>query len=238
MVNKQQVIKISLLFQFPNLIHGTSMRILGDMRKPGKINAFLKKLNIDTSKIISLKQIHSANIVTAEKCETYNKIYADGLVTEKQNIFLTVITADCVPIFFYEQKKKICGIVHAGWKGTLSKISVEMIKKIKNKGGEEKNIYVGIGPYIGSCCYKVGKDRADLFKKSFGVNSKILINKFGKWHVDIGKANIHSLIKHGILRKNIENSMFCTSCKSDSFFSFRKNKEEFGEMMSIIGIKH
>jgi len=159
------------------------------------------------------------------------------LVCAQPGIILGVKVADCLPILFYDKEKKIFGIAHAGWKGTLKKIGQLTIKKMKSLGSKPKNILVGIGPHIGSCCYNVSQDRADRFKKEFADLKDMISYKNGTIHLDLLVPTVVQLIKVGVLRDNIEIASNCTSCQNDEFFSFRKNQaKDFGEILGIIGL--
>lgn len=229
----------SLFGKFSDLVCGISTRSMGDMRIKGYRTSFFQEQNIDFSRAISLNQVHGASIVHVGESDIgKKKHYADGLVTEEKNIFLSVLTADCVPIFFYESKIGICGIVHAGWKGTLKGISGAMIEKIVKLGGRVEKIIVGIGPHIADCCYSITKKRKKQFERIFGEDERMIIEKDGKYYLDLAYTNMSQIIKRGIDRKHIDAPICCTGCQSDLFFSFRKgSKESFGEMMNVIGMR-
>src|SRR5690606_2066666 len=126
------------------------------------------------------------------------------------NITLSVITADCVPIIFYDSTKKIIGISHQGWKGTLKKMPVQMIHNLKKVGSNPSDMFVAIGPSINECCYEVGADIAHQFASEFG--EIVVINRNNRTYVNLLRANYLQLISSGIHKNHIDYFPFCTSC--------------------------
>ena len=82
----------------------------------------------------------------------------DGLVTNKKNIILGILTADCAPILFFDPIDMVVGACHAGWRGALTGIIENTLIKMRNIGSKTKNIRCAIGPCIGQQSYEVGKD--------------------------------------------------------------------------------
>ncbi len=150
---------------------------------------------------------------------------ADAMVTSVQNICLMVLVADCVPIILFDVKKKIIGVVHAGWKGTVLRIAQKMVTLLKEKfGSSGEDILVGIGPSIGPCCYIV--DRETIFRTNSVLKeeNEIVFHKRhnGKGYFDLWTTNKLQLKKMGIPEKNIEIAGMCTFCNNALFYSHRK----------------
>src|SRR5499433_4100621 len=99
----------------------TSYRV-GDDNKVVSQNVCDMKLavGIHDGRIITMKQVHGDHIVEVEETNIKEAGEADGMVTKKPEAFLSVLTADCVPILFVAPKLKIVAAVHAGWRGTLA----------------------------------------------------------------------------------------------------------------------
>ncbi len=156
----------------------------------------------------------------------------DAMVTNRKGICLVTQAADCVPILFYDPIKNAIGAAHAGWKGTVAKIPTEVVKAmVMEFDSNPKDILVGIGPSIGSCCYEVGNEVVELVKESFGDTERLILDndKFAKPVFDLWKANKISLVEAGISEKNIEITSLCTKCHNNFFFSARAgDKGRFG----------
>ena len=227
----------------PGLVQGFSTRDYGNLKIGRSLNSnsdldkFLSKMGINKSSLVMMEQVHGNKIKVVRNRDKGKVIKGvDGLVADKNGIFLGVNTADCLPLFFYDPKRKIVGIAHAGWKGILLKIAQKIIEEMKKLGSNPKDVIVGIGPYIGNCCYLVGDDLVKKFRKEFGDLPKMLYQDKEGIHLDLAVPIIVQLIKSGIQKVNIKTSLVCTSCQNDKFFSFRKdNKKTYGEMLGVIG---
>ena len=88
-------------------------------------------MNVKKNKLILMHQTHSNKVVEIKKNNYKKKIIADAMITKMKGVAIGVVTADCVPIIFYDIKNKIIGCIHAGWKGAFSGIIKNTIKKIK-----------------------------------------------------------------------------------------------------------
>jgi len=161
----------------------------------------------------------------------------DAMITNRKGICIVTQAADCVPILFYDPVKNAIGAAHAGWKGTVAKIPLEVVMAmVLEFGSNPKDILVGVGPSIGSCCYEVGNEVVELVKESFGDLEGLIINneKFSKPVFDLWRANKRSLIEVGISEKNIELASLCTKCHNNFFFSARAgDKGRFGAGIMI-----
>ena len=158
----------------------------------------------------------------------------DALLTNVPNIILSILTADCVPLLIYDKKKQVIGAVHAGWKGTQKQIIKHTIEKMQDTyQSNPQDIYIGIAPSIGACCYEVGEDVA----KHFLDTPKGYTQKGEKYMLNLPYLNQQQLLSTGIPLENIEMSNVCTSCEVEHYFSYRKEQGCTGRFMSMIGLK-
>ncbi len=201
----------------------------------------LKLLDWDKSlHFIIANQTHSDNIVIVneKKNQGWESIEdaienCDALITNKQGIVLSILTADCVPILLFDTKNSVIAAIHAGWKGTKADIASKTVSKMmKNFNTNPVDIVAGIAPSIGSCCYEVDEDVAKHF---FDVPNAF--EKRGKkYMLDLPSINTQQLLNIGLLESNIEMSGVCTACEVDKFFSYRKEQGCSGRFMSMIGL--
>lgn len=162
----------------------------------------------------------------------------DGLITDKRKLALITIHADCTPLFFYDPVKKIIGMAHAGWRGTVDNIAVKMVEKLSQKmGSKPEDIKVVIGPSLGQCCFEVDKDVADIFLDKDKKFEQFMIKRGIKYHFDLWEINKYLLMSKGIKNENIEISGLCTKCRNDLFFSHRGQKGKRGLMAGLIMLK-
>lgn len=151
----------------------------------------------------------------------------DAMVTNAPNVCLFVMSADCVPLLFYDPVKKAIGACHAGWKGTIDKAPSATIKTMCNAfGSRPSDIFAAIGPSIGLCCYNIGSEVIDSALRSFGSTDDIIkFDIFNRQpYFDLWTTNKNVLIEAGITKSHIELAGLCTHCNNTDFFSSRYDK--------------
>lgn len=227
------------LFKNHRVIHGISTRTFGSMKNNKEINwenlsLFIIKLGLSPSSFILGEQVHGAQVEFVENSAKHLLSGIDGLLTQKQQVTLGVVTADCVPVLVFDPKKNIVGAVHAGYKGILAGIIEHMLHAFQINGSSMSDILVGIGPTIGSCCYNVPKERVDMFTKSLKPEI-VYEERDGKYFLKLQEIIKQLLQKEGVKKQNIEIIDLCTKDHLDTFFSYRgEGKETYGEFVSVI----
>jgi len=176
-----------------------------------------EKYNLKYENLKYMKQTHS-NVV--EIINKNDKIYnSDAIVTNILQYPLLVMVADCIPILFYDEVKKVIAVAHAGRNGTYLDISSNVIDTMINDFAcNTKNIKILLGPSIQNCCYEVSDELALIASKNFG--NDVVCNR----NVNLQKINFKQLINKGILENNIEISSVCTRCNGKNYYSYRNNK--------------
>jgi len=188
--------------------HGFGTRVSGNGRDIGEIKKYLSKQHMAYSKLVDPVQQHTDRIVVVDSSMEMEIENCDGLITDKPEIVLTVITADCAPIIYSDMSKNIIGISHNGRKGTELKLAQKMIKKYFDLGSTIRDLRVAIGPAIGACCYPM----------------------------NLIKENFEQLVESGLKQDQIDFFPFCTKCDSKRFFSYRNMRDisNFPEQLSFI----
>ncbi len=208
----------------------------------------LSKMGISLDRLIIPRQIHSGNVtvITTElKNKGLNKLdkyleTTDAIITNVPQLCLSVLVADCVPMLFFDPKKRVIGVAHAGWKGTVNMIAKNTIYTMQETFSSlPKDILVGIGPSIGPDCYEVGSEVIDKFKRVFNDYNDYIKKDYsgGKGFLNLWEANKRQLLKTGVLKKNIEISYVCNHCHSNIFFSYRAKDGSNGRFGIGIMIK-
>lgn len=161
----------------------------------------------------------------------------DGMVTDRQNLLLSIRTADCVPILLCDTERKICGAVHAGWRGTLGGISKNAITLMEQRGARRESIIAAIGPCICADCYEVGFEvRQEFINKNSEYASFFTPAPNNKYMLDLNLANVYILQEAGIKQENISVLNLCTKCNPEHFFSHRLSGAVRGTMSAFIHI--
>jgi hypothetical protein len=145
-----------------------------------KRESFLHTLS-KTSKVISIRQIHSNSVILIDGPGNY---VGDGLLTKVPNVWLTISVADCLPIYIYDSKNKVIGLIHAGKKGTQNFILKQALSILmQNLGSTPPSISILFGPSICPKCYTYDLWKNNLIQaKEMGVveimNPKICTAEF------------------------------------------------------------
>jgi len=196
-----------------------------------------KKIGCKSSNLAFLNQVHSDKFYFIKK-KTKKKLKGDALITNKRGLAIAILTADCAPILFYDNKKKIIGAVHAGWRGAYKKIIVKITKYLLKKGSNLNNLYFVIGPSIAQENYEISKKLKKKFIKQNRNNKKYFKNIKNKIFFSLSDYIKGQLEDLGI--KNIEIIKKDTYNRKNNFFSSRrskKNNHDYGRNISIIMIK-
>ncbi len=227
-----KILKVKVSDEGPDIL--LSLKSFGDMGFRGsgltpERRKILKLLGLRKESLITCYQVHSKSVFYIEK-PSYNMLEGDGLITDNPSLILGVTVADCMPIYFYDRKQKIFGIVHSGWKGTG--IIAEAVIKLQMKWkSEKKDIDVVLGPSAGNCCYAVDKSRSREFSRMWG--DKSVDNRDGKYYLDLKAANISILERIGIT--HVYDMHECTIC-NEKYGSFRREgPDDYTRMLALIG---
>ena len=172
-------------------------RIILGFTEKGFSAAALKRF-FEPQPLLFLKQIHSARIVKASDwqagCES------DGLLLEKPGIVAVIQTADCVPLFFFDDNFTVGGVIHVGWRGLCQGIEKKLLEMVP--GNPEKYFYY-LGPAIEKKCYPVGEDLYRLFMDKPYAESIFTPWRDGKYLMDLKAGLIMSLLNGGIAATQI-----------------------------------
>lgn len=207
-----EVLSSPLLAQFSWLSHGFGTR-----------HAALTQ-----ESMASLQQIHSSITLVADRPRGCAGT-GDGLIADQPGVTVSVRTADCFPILLADTRRRVVAAVHAGWRGTVSRVVVETLEKMHARfGTDPADVWAAIGPGIGVCCYEVGADVASLL----GVNSRDERSHY----VDLATANRRQLVSAGVQETQIEMPSACTFCDAGQFHSYRRDRERAGRQISFIGV--
>ncbi len=260
------VIKYNIFNDYEDMYHGFSTRIggvskehlstlnlsfsRGDDVENVKINheRFAKAVGYSTESLVFSDQVHNSNIrcVTADDIgKGYNResdiTDTDGLLTNQKGITLMTFYADCVPNYFYDPVKKVVGLAHSGWKGTVRRIGSAMIELMnKTYGSNPSDIICAIGPSICRDCYEVSKDVYEEFESVYDknrMNSVFTHKKNNKYQLDLQLACKYNLIDAGVLPENIALPDLCTCCNKNLLYSHRGSNGKRGNLAAVIGLK-
>ena len=191
-------------------------------------------------------QVHGADVRVVQSVEDAKPaentlgetIYCDVIVSNANGVLAAVKTADCVPILLGDPVTRAFAAVHAGWRGTLATAVVVGVQRLKDEYGvRPENLRVAIGASAGPCCYEVGSEVIDAFADRFGSGADLFkTTRPGHAMVDLLKANRDQLESAGVLPERIHTAPICTMCRTDLFFSYRKEKNLHGKVGRLMAV--
>ena len=186
-----------------------------------------------------LWQVHSAAVVVAEHPNGPDGHLgqADALITDRPGVSLFLRFADCLAVMIYDPRRRVVGIAHAGWRGSLKKVAKATVEAMAQRyGSQPADLVAGVGPGIGPCHYAVGPEVVAQTRQAFnGVSDSLLSTRNGEYYLDLWSANRAALQEAGV--EQIEVAGICTVCHSDDFFSHRATGGRTGRFGGIIGLR-
>ncbi len=273
-----QILELASFLKLPWLVHGFSTRPggvsplesekllnLGFMEWDTRENVlenrrlFQAALGASDLDLIPLKQIHS-DVIRAFSQPAAGSCKGDASTTNRPGLLLAIQTADCVPILLVDPKNRAVAAIHAGWRGTLARITEKAVGRMRFEfRSKPADLLAAIGPSIGPCCYEVAADFVTKFTAQFADAADYFDEPRSgeepnplQWlnmkppghqpppknvHLDLRKANRSQLVASGLLAKNIYVSDLCTACHTGMLFSHRREGPLSGRLISAIGLR-
>ena len=192
---------------------------------------------LNKNKIILTNQVHS-NIVSYVDKNFSKDINSDAMITNRNDILLGILTADCAPIIVLG--KKYFGIIHAGWRGLIDGIIENTIMKFNTLGETENHLNVFVGPHLSMDSFEVKKEFVDNIKGKVKYYDNFIEGKRQKMFFNFSGLIESKLIDLKII--NYEISKENTFSNPKKFFSHRYcyiNKIKYcGRQISLVGIKN
>lgn len=267
---KQEYLQFRKLLEYKDIItHAYSLGIDKNFRTAKVGGANLEKeeydkaledykelcesIGCDYKNLVKTNQSHTDNVKVVENKiekdkpdfnkEEYNN--TDGLITNKKNLILSTTNADCILLMFFDPVKKVIANVHSGWRGTIQRISVKTVEKMKKEfDSKPEDIICLICPSIRKCHFEVENDVKSLFEEEFKDLGKENLDKIieekipnKKWNIDTVLINQIILENEGLKKENIIDSKICSVCNSDIIHSYRAEKQGYGLNTAIVLLK-
>lgn len=229
---------------FKNIKHGFSTKADGNLRliigstdneSSRNREQYFSELGLDSLKIVSAELVHGNKLIKIDRNNIQRVIMdCDALISNEPDVVLSITAADCLPIYFYDQNKKVVALAHAGWRGTISNITEKVIASfLNNYASRPEDIEVFIGPHIKFCHFEIRADILDQFKDY----PEYIFKNNGKINIDLAGIISKQLSICGIKKENIMISEECTYCLPNKYFSYRRdNPKELETMIAYIGL--
>jgi YfiH family protein len=189
----------------------------------------------------------------------------DGLMTAEAGILLTVRIADCLPVLLVDTERRVVAAVHAGWRGALARVIEKAVGDMRRVfGSDPRRLIAALGPSIRACCYEVGEEVVEAFHGRFARAGQFFrmppprpeaatdhrsipfLSAYPPGHapehvpvahLDLVAVALDQLSTAGVNLSNALVADYCTACRTDLFFSHRKEGGRTGRQMAVIGIR-
>lgn len=184
-------------------------------------------------------QVHGAETVVVDDVPQERVLgQADGLVTARLDVALTMRFADCVPILLYDARQGVIGMAHAGWRGTLAGAAVSVVRAMQDRFGcRAADIEAGIGPSIGPEHYQVGSEVVEAFYAAFDfADAVVRLGANGSAYLDLWEANRRALQAVGV--EQIEVAGISTAASLLEFYSHRAEQGRTGRFGAVMALSH
>lgn len=153
----------------------------------------------------------------------YRPSSGDGIVVLEKGVAGIIKTADCLPVILAEPDYPVAAIIHAGWRGTVKRITAKAVGKLVDLGADKQKITAVLGPSIGPCCYEIQKDVEEVFAGE-GFSPRVVRRTENSLMLDIREANMEILKDAGI--SHIYDIALCTFCSGNLFHSYRRGDKD------------
>ncbi len=185
-----------------------------------------------------------------------------GMVGNGCSNLMGIMTADCVPVLFYDKQTGISACAHAGWKGALAGVLESTITAMRAMYGmrhreDAQNIEALIGPAIAQKSYQVGVEFYDKFitrdadyQQFFMPDNNMPDNNMPDNNMIDSSAtekylfDLKSFVKHLLTQAGVNKIIVSdddTVAQEDDYFSYRRSclrgEPDYGRNISVIGFR-
>jgi len=189
---------------------------------------FLKNNDLKIEDCVFSHLTHGTDIEIVGEKDKGRMVEADALITSEKNVALWISTGDCLPVVFFDNQKRILGLVHLGWKGVDKKLAGKVAKKFIDLGSDSKNITIWIGPGVRKESYwKYDRGVKDFLDQIDVEGWKEFMEQKpnNELALDLVGYVKRQLTKNGIHERNIEVSPVDTVLDKNYFSQFRSDKK-------------
>lgn len=171
-----------------------------------------------------LSQVHSTKVLRAE--EVKGAPEADASFTALDDTVCVIMTADCVPVLFTDEKAQVVAAAHAGWKGLANGVLQETVKAMRGAMSDKNSqILAWIGPHIRQESFEVKEDLLSFYSQSVLADhlADAVLKKDQSYYLSLAKLVKAALNSVGV--NAIWDCELDTFSDRQKFFSYRRDKQ-------------
>jgi YfiH family protein len=265
---ENSIYRVSSLERFPGLVHGISTRLSPQgedwnlsirrgtpQHPPSPDRAFANRtelaraLGVTLDRMVGCYQVHGTGVAVVGDSDAGRGMSleappiegCDAMVTATPDVYLLALSADCPPIFFHDPVRRVVGLAHSGWKGTVDRIAAHVVETMaRSFGSEPRDIVAAIGPGIGPCCYNVYPQVADAVEAAFPDARRdvpVLERRGEMTYFNLWEGIRRALLDAGLQPEKITCEGVCTSHNVDTFYSHRGEQGQCGLFGALLGMR-
>lgn len=196
-------------------------------------------LGISREQVVSPYQVHGAHVRPVGQAHTGTiQPATDGLLTTAPGVALLLRFADCVPLLLFDPVHRAVGLIHAGWKGTAAGVVPAAVAAfVHHVGSSPGDLWAGVGPAIGPCCYQVEPDIVEAIARVCPDEAEVIQQRDGAQrdvglYLDLPGAVRAQLEAAGI--SHVEMANLCTACHTEEWFSHRAEHGRTGRFGALV----
>ncbi len=191
-------------------------------------------LGLRREQVVSPYQVHGTHVRLVGQAHTGTTQPAtDGLLTATPGVALLLRFADCVPILIFDPTRRAVAMIHSGWKSTVENIAAAAVEAfVRHARSQPEDLWAGIGPAIGPCCYEVGQEMVQTISRVKPQRAGVLQQRNGRSYLDLPGLVQAQLTAAGI--KKIVASGICTACHTEEWFSHRAENGRTGRFGALV----
>ncbi|MBP1693315.1 MAG: uncharacterized protein H6Q37_1198 [Chloroflexi bacterium] len=198
-------------------------------------------LALSPDSIYDVWQVHSNEVVISDRPRPTSQphIQADAILTAQQGVTLFMRFADCVPVLLYDPRRKVIGLVHAGWMGTVNHIAARAVEAMQAAfHSNPMEILAAVGPSIGPHHYEIGPEVVMQVQQAFGQDAPAVLesSKDGKPAVKFDLWNANRLVLERAGVRQVEIAGICTACNPKDWYSHRGENGQTGRFGAVIAL--
>lgn len=226
---RSQIESVQFYNQFKEFGFKAGITLKGDWEGEDEVYEYIREEIVPPNmRMVIPKQVHGADLLVLNSADITGYSEVDGTITKRNDLCLTVTTADCIPLLFADPTSGFFGAVHVGWRGFIAGILENLFQIFMNFDVNINDTRIFIGPSIGPCCFEVGGEVAALFDED------IVSERDGHMFVDLNKAVRNKIVSLGVTNAYISGLFECTSCFADRYYSYRRDKESPIQLVSFV----
>lgn len=245
-VASRRYARIPQLAQVDGLVHAFTTRPLdvsvradeqANVRAANRETA-LHDLGVPAGSLHYCRQVHRTQIATVTPDTPAGMLVdCDAVMTDVSGVPLMTFSADCPLVLLVDPIQRVVALVHASWRCTVARLTQRVVAAMRETYGcDPARIAAGIGPGAGPCCYEVRDDVYDAAAE-LPDRDTLFPRRDGRMMFDLWRANRILLRDAGVAESAITTAGACTMCRTDLFYSFRREGPGCGHFGLIAALR-